>query len=457
MSTVAGYGTWRSPITAEAITAGQVGLARAAARSTAAPTGSRRGRRRPGAPCWSGARPAGERQDLTPAPFNVRTRVHEYGGGAYAVRDGVIVAANFADQRLYRIDQGAAPRALTPESAGQLRYADLELDLARGRILAVREDHRAGGEAINAIVAVPLSGGDEGRILIDGHDFFSSPRLSPDRPPARLAVLGPSEHALGRHPLVVCRNCRRRRLERRAPGRGRRSGVDRRSPCGRRTTSSISSRTGATGGTSTAPIAAAPIPVCPMSAEFAGPAWAFGMRWYAFLDSGHDPRLLQRGRPRASRQDRGRGGNGSTVWRLPYTEFSGLAVARGRAILRAGAPGRAGGDHPARPGKRRRDGAVHRGRSAGRPALSGAARGDRLRERGRRDRPCLLLSADQSGLPRAAGRAAAADRQEPWRADRQHLVASCASRPSSGPRAALRCATSTTAAAPATAAPIASA
>ena len=74
--------------------------------------------------------PAGERQDLTPAPFNVRTRVHEYGGGAYVVRDGVIVAANFADQRLYRIDQGdCAASADSRKARGQLRYADLELDL----------------------------------------------------------------------------------------------------------------------------------------------------------------------------------------------------------------------------------------------------------------------------------------------------------------------------------------
>jgi hypothetical protein len=137
MSAVAGYGTWHSPITAEAITAGQVGLAEPRLEGDSA--------------YWLEARPqeagrtvlvrrtpAGDRQDLTPAPFNVRTRVHEYGGGAYAVRDGVIVAANFADQRLYRIGQGAAPEPLTPESAGKLRYADLELDLGRGRILAVR-------------------------------------------------------------------------------------------------------------------------------------------------------------------------------------------------------------------------------------------------------------------------------------------------------------------------------
>src|SRR5262249_57329703 len=52
--------------------------------------------------------------DVTPAPFNARTRVHEYGGGAFAVADGVVYFANFADQRLYRQKPGGAPRPLTP-------------------------------------------------------------------------------------------------------------------------------------------------------------------------------------------------------------------------------------------------------------------------------------------------------------------------------------------------------
>jgi len=178
MARIAPYGTWTSPITAEAITAGQVGLAQ--------PNLDR------GCSYWLEARPQeagrtvlvrrtpeGARQDLTPAPFNVRNRVHEYGGGAYAVTEGVIVVANFADQRLYRIEDGAAPQPLTPVSEGRLRYADLEPDLARERVLAVREDHRGTGEAVNTIVALALSGGDEGRVLIGGNDFFSSPRLSP--------------------------------------------------------------------------------------------------------------------------------------------------------------------------------------------------------------------------------------------------------------------------------------
>ena len=335
MSAVASYGTWPSPITAEAITVGQVGLADP--------------RRDGGNAYWLEARPqeagrtvlvrrtpAGDQQDLTPAPFNVRNRVHEYGGGAYVVRDGFIVAANFADQRLYRIDQGPAPEALTPESAGRLRYADLELDLARARILAVREDHRAGGEAINAIVGVPLSGGDEGGILVDGHDFFSSPRLSPDG--RRVAWLSWD------HPNMPWDGTRLWSAEiagdgsladvRLVAGGDRESVVQPVwSPDNR--LYFVSDRSdwwnlyrADTGGA---------IAVCPMTAEFAGPAWAFGMRSYTFLDP--DTILAcfsEGGRGHLGRIRVGAGALDRLA--LPYTEFSGLAVEGGRAILRAGRP-----------------------------------------------------------------------------------------------------------------------
>ncbi len=146
------------------------------------PTGSRRGRRRAAAACWCGVAPAAGSEDVTPAPFNVRTRVHEYGGGAYAAKDGMVVAVDFADQRVYRIGEGGAATPLTPESGGRLRYADLALDPAGGQVLAVREDHRGGGEPVNTIVRLDLRRGDDaGEVLAGGHDFFSSPRLSPDR------------------------------------------------------------------------------------------------------------------------------------------------------------------------------------------------------------------------------------------------------------------------------------
>src|SRR5689334_5823413 len=68
----------------------------------------------------------GQRQELTPAPFYVRTRVHEYGGGAYLVHNGTVYFSNFADQRLYRQSLGGTPEPITPapEIASGVRYAD---------------------------------------------------------------------------------------------------------------------------------------------------------------------------------------------------------------------------------------------------------------------------------------------------------------------------------------------
>ena len=123
--------------------------------------------------------------DMTPAPFNARTRVHEYGGGSWTVRDGAVTFSNFADGRLYRqASDVSAPVALTPEPPArdrQWRFADGVIDHRRNRWIGVREDHTAGGEPVNTIVAVDLGGGgDAGRILASGHDFYASPRLSPD-------------------------------------------------------------------------------------------------------------------------------------------------------------------------------------------------------------------------------------------------------------------------------------
>ena len=81
----------------------------------------------------------GESVDVTPAPFSARTRVHEYGGRAFLVSDGVVYFSNFADQRLYRQEPGREPEAITVEES--LRYADGVYDAGRGRLVCVREDH----------------------------------------------------------------------------------------------------------------------------------------------------------------------------------------------------------------------------------------------------------------------------------------------------------------------------
>jgi dipeptidyl aminopeptidase/acylaminoacyl peptidase len=116
----------------------------------------------------------GAREDLTPRPFSVRTRAHEYGGGAYTVSDLGAFFCNDADQCIYRLDGGAPRRLTTP---GEQRYADLRLDAKRQRLVAVCE--RMGDEPCDLLVAVSLADGAV-TTLAEGSAFYSSPALSPD-------------------------------------------------------------------------------------------------------------------------------------------------------------------------------------------------------------------------------------------------------------------------------------
>lgn len=182
---VAPYGSWKSPITSDLIASETIRLGQIALDGEDI--------------YWIEMRPAedgryvvvrrapdGRITDVTPSPFNARTRVHEYGGGAFVVADGTVYFSNFTDQRLYRQDPGAQPRPITP--AADVRYADGVVDRRRGRIICVREDHTAAGrEAVNALVGLDLTGAQEVRVLVSGNDFYSSPRLSPDG--SRLAWL----------------------------------------------------------------------------------------------------------------------------------------------------------------------------------------------------------------------------------------------------------------------------
>ncbi|MBW4486707.1 MAG: S9 family peptidase [Trichocoleus desertorum ATA4-8-CV12] len=177
-SQVAAYGTWKSPITSDLIVTGTIGLSQATLDGEdiywleLRPTEA-------GRTVLVRRTPDGQTSDVTPAPFNVRTRVHEYGGGAYTVYKGTIYFTHFADQRLYRQTLGSEPQALTPE--GNWRYADGVVDESRQRFICVREDHTAGEqEPINTIVSLSLEADQEAQILVAGSDFYSSPRLSPD-------------------------------------------------------------------------------------------------------------------------------------------------------------------------------------------------------------------------------------------------------------------------------------
>ena len=121
----------------------------------------------------------GSTADVTPPPFDVRTRVHEYGGGAYTAAGGTVVFSNVADGRLYRLDPGdAEPQPITPD--GAYRYADLRFDPRRRRFLAIREDHSTEGDPTASIVAVSIDGERPSQVLYEGPDFLASPRLSPD-------------------------------------------------------------------------------------------------------------------------------------------------------------------------------------------------------------------------------------------------------------------------------------
>jgi len=116
---------------------------------------------------------------LTAAPLNVRTRVHEYGEGAYAVVGETLFFSNFADNLVYRQDADGVARPITHDSAQ--RHADFEHDAARRRLIAVREDHRGGShEARNSLVAIACEGAADPVELAAGNDFYAAPRLSPD-------------------------------------------------------------------------------------------------------------------------------------------------------------------------------------------------------------------------------------------------------------------------------------
>ena len=180
--TVAPYGSWKSPITTDTITGNAASLGQIEVEGNNVYWVE-------GRP-WEGGRqvvvrgaPDGSTQDVTIASFNVRTRVHEYGGGAFAVSGGSLYFSNYEDQRLYRQEgTGETPQPITLESGSNLRYADLEIDERRGRIICVREDHRGEGhEPENTLVTLDLFSNPEGgQVIVSGNNFYSTPRLSPD-------------------------------------------------------------------------------------------------------------------------------------------------------------------------------------------------------------------------------------------------------------------------------------
>ncbi len=130
-------------------------------------------------------RPDGSVEDASPAGSNVRTRVHEYGGGSYLSVGGTLYYSEFADQRLYRLDPGAEqPVPITPEPVrpSAVRYAAFEPTPDGRHLICVRENHLGdtATEVVNEIVAIPADGSSDPVVLASGHDFYANPKLSPD-------------------------------------------------------------------------------------------------------------------------------------------------------------------------------------------------------------------------------------------------------------------------------------
>ena len=170
------FGTWPSPITPDAIVAETIRLA--SVTLDAGRIGWLEGRPGEGGRnVLVRANAIGGYDDVTPAPFNVRSRVHEYGGGAYAVSADRVWFSDFEDGRIHVQSDAGTPAPLTAQ--GPARFADLTVDGRRRRLLAVRETHRDGAPPVNDLVAICVDDGSV-RVLASGHDFFAAPAPSPD-------------------------------------------------------------------------------------------------------------------------------------------------------------------------------------------------------------------------------------------------------------------------------------
>ncbi len=179
---LAAFGSWQSPITADAIVADSIGLGSIVLDGTDI--------------YWLESRPQeagrnvvvrrtidGRQTDITPPEYNVRTRVHEYGGAAYTVIDRQVYFSNLSDGCLYAQDLASEH----PEQVRQLttdtkkRYADLTIDTRHQRLICVQEEHdSADFEPLNTIVSIDLHQAQDIHVLAGGCDFYAAPRLSPD-------------------------------------------------------------------------------------------------------------------------------------------------------------------------------------------------------------------------------------------------------------------------------------
>jgi len=186
---VAPYGTWKSPISSDLLVSNMVRMGKVCLDGEEV--------------YWLETRPEENGRDMlvcasrgtaprdvTPLEFNIRTRVHEFGGGSFSAFNGAIYFSNLTDQRIYKqvLNQDgsfSAPLAITPAPqkniARHLRFADITGDVQRNRLIAVQEDHTiTDTNSPGSIVAIALDGTETITSLVSGADFYSSPKVSPD-------------------------------------------------------------------------------------------------------------------------------------------------------------------------------------------------------------------------------------------------------------------------------------
>jgi dipeptidyl aminopeptidase/acylaminoacyl peptidase len=345
----ASYGEWPSPISAADVARKQIGLAfptMAGGRVWWQEMRPSEGGRQ----TVVGQGPDGISRDLLPAPWNARTRVHEYGGRSYLPLADGFVFANFSDQRLYRSRDGGQPEPLTaaPGTDTGDRFADFVLAPDGYEVWCVRERHRAGrdgaGRIRRAIVAVPLDGSaadDPGavRVLVSGSDFYAFPAPSPDG--TRLAWI------CWDHPRMPWDGTELRVA---ALGDGPVSGKNQQqlimggeaesvlAPVWRddRSLYVISDRSG-WWNLYLADLLAFPRALCPREEEFAEPLWQLGLYPYAVLDDGRIAVVHGQDQPRLGVLDPG---SGQLIdFDLPYQVFGSGLSASGRSVVTiAGGP-----------------------------------------------------------------------------------------------------------------------
>ncbi len=282
---LAPYGTWSSPVSAQLLVTDAVRL------STPSADGD--------AIYWVEGRPseggrnvlvrrstAGVVDDVVPEGFAARTLAHEYGGRCVVVQDGVPYFSNFADQRLYRLAPGSAPVPITPEPPSERawRYADPIVTADGRHLICVRERHEA-GQVDNDLVVLPTDGSAAPRVLAEGHDFFAAPALSPDG--CRLAWVAWDHPQMPWDGTELCEASLSETLEVtrvRVVAGGLTEAVQEPRYGADGSLYFISDRTGWWNLYLDSPDG--PVPLAPRDAEFAGPAWVFGVAAYAPLAAG---------------------------------------------------------------------------------------------------------------------------------------------------------------------------